>query len=215
MGGEHGRRDDPDIGTMSCTEGKEGLDTCSGGAHNCTQGLWNVASCCWSLPTGAHAQPPPARSWLQPTTLTFNRGTSGQQALRQLVRGPFWPFSSNKGRQRSMAVLGCEGAASSTSLSPGRQGHQRDAGPCSSLDHPDHSSARLLSPIWRWAAWQPPLLPTPLAHGLGPRRSVEGSASMKQHEKAERHRSQSEIVMGSHGNSWAAWTSPGRVLARS
>ncbi|KAG6042750.1 hypothetical protein E4U39_005484 [Claviceps sp. Clav50 group G5] len=34
------------------------------------------------------------------------------------------------------------------------------------------------------------------------RRSVKGSASMKQQEKGERHRSQSEIVMGSHGQSW-------------
>ncbi|KAG5991323.1 hypothetical protein E4U52_003795 [Claviceps spartinae] len=37
--------------------------------------------------------------------------------------------------------------------------------------------------------------------------TARSSASMKQHEKAERHRSLSEIVMGSRGNSWVAWTS--------
>ncbi|KAG6178412.1 hypothetical protein E4U36_006429 [Claviceps purpurea] len=122
--------------------------------------------------------------------MAFNRGTSGQ-------RGLFWPFSSNKGRQRSMAVLGCEGAASSTSPFPRVD---RTYIPCSSLDHPDHSSARLailpdlaLGSLAASARWC--LLPTPLAHG-------KDSASTKQHEKGERHRSQSEIVMGSHGQSW-------------
>ncbi|KAG6169429.1 hypothetical protein E4U11_004053 [Claviceps purpurea] len=132
-----------------CRARGEGLDTCSGGAHNCTQTRWNVASCCWSRPTGAHAQPPPARSWLQPTTMTFNRGTSGQ-------RGLFWPFSSNKGRQRSMAVLGCEGAASSTSPFPrvDRTYIPYLARPLTTLI--THQPGWLFSPIWRWAAWQPP-----------------------------------------------------------
>ncbi|KAG5944286.1 hypothetical protein E4U60_006137 [Claviceps pazoutovae] len=112
-----------------------------------------------------------------------------------------------------MAVLGCEGAASSTSSFP-RVDRTYLARPLTTLI--THQPGYILPDLalGSLAASALVLAAHTARSCSGPRRSVKGSASMKQHEKGERHRSQSEIVMGSHGKFWAAWPSPRPLLAR-